>query len=109
MGNYSDKASSVRVDFFKKSGKWYCTEAVEWKTYEGEVDKGGKLIHDAFAEALVAHLRDPETKRVRLDDMTAVCLEPYHVHSHPIMLGVKEAVARVDGTTPKNRPMGARP
>jgi hypothetical protein len=29
MGHYSDKSTSVRVDFFKASGKWYCTEAVE--------------------------------------------------------------------------------
>lgn len=88
MSNYSDNADS-------------CTEAVEWRTYEGAPDKGGKLIHDAFAEALVAHLRDSETGHVRLDDMTAVCLEPYHMHSHPLMLTVKDAVAMVDGTAPK--------
>lgn len=42
---------------------------------------------------------------MRLDDMTAVCLEPYHVHSHPIMLDVKAAVALVDGTAPRYRPL----
>lgn len=107
MGNYSDKANSVRVDFFKKSGEWYCTEAVEWKTYDGTLTEGGKLIHDAFAETLVAHLRDPKTERVRLDDMTAVCLEPYHEHAHPLMLSVKEAVAIVDGIAPKYKPLRA--
>lgn len=107
MSNYSDKANSVRVDFFKKSGKWYCTEAVDWLTYEGSPDKGGKLIHDAFAETLVKHLRDNATGRTRLGDMTAVCLEPYHEHAHPLMLSVKDAVAIVDGTAPKYKPLRA--
>lgn len=87
MSNYSDDSASVRVDFFKDSGKWYCTEAVKWKTYSG------KLIHEAFAEALEAHLRNP-SGGYRLDDMMAVCLEPYHEHAHPLMLPVKEAIAR---------------
>ena len=71
---YSDKPQMVRVDFFKESGKWYTTEAVEWLQY------AGCLIHDAFERSLQKHLKG------RLEGMTAVCLKPYHEHSHPIML-----------------------
>lgn len=73
--NYSDDDNMVRVDFFKDSGKWYTTEAVKWLEYKG-------LIHDAFRKSLDAHLGG------RLKGMTAVCLEPYHEHSHPITLKV---------------------
>lgn len=92
MGNYSDDAGSVRVDFFKPSGKWYCTEAVKWTgPYLGTDEATGKitLIHDAFAHSLAEHLgrQDPW----RLEDMVAVCLEPYHEHSHPLMVRVADA------------------
>jgi hypothetical protein len=76
--------SMVRVDFFKPSGKWYTTEAVRWT---GHYDKG--LIHREFAKSLKDHLDVPGKKR-RLSNMLAICLEPYHQHAHPIMLGVDE-------------------
>lgn len=77
---YSENESDVRVDFFKPSGKWYTTESVRW-TGEWEGEK--QLIHDAFAKSLRDHVKDNPN---RLDGMTAVCLEPYYEHSHPIML-----------------------
>lgn len=87
MSNYSDDAASVRVDFFKESGKWYCTEAVVWleglyfgRSKEGEIN----LIHDAFRKSLDAHFGG----RPRLRGMRAICLEPYHEHSHPISIVV---------------------
>ncbi len=73
--NYSDDASMVRVDFFKPSGKWYCTEAVHWLTYDGST-----LIHDVFRTSLETHLKG------RLRGMTAVCLQPCHQHAHPLMI-----------------------
>ena len=84
MSHYSDKSESVRVDFFKESGKWGYTEAVIW-TGSYRYDKGN----------------------VRHRGMTAVCLEPYHEHSHPIMMTVDHAVALVDGTVPKYQPLAA--
>ncbi len=78
---YCDNPTYVRVDFFRNKGKWYATESVQWLSY----DKS--LIHDAFKEALRNHFKDTPD---RLSGMTAVCLEPYHQHSHPIM--VKEWV-----------------
>lgn len=83
MSNYSDDASSIRVDFFKPSGKWYTTEAVKWT--------GGYkdcCIHQAFRESLISHFGG--TLSQRLSGMTAVCLEPYHEHTHPITMVVGE-------------------
>ena len=74
--NYSNEERMVRVDFFKPSGKWYTTEAVEWV---GE----GKYIIDEFKNSLVEHFKD---NPLRLSNMHAVCLEPYHQYSFPLML-----------------------
>ena len=78
MGHYTDDSSSVRVDFFKPSGKWYTTEAVIWT---GNWAKDEGLIYDAFTKSLRDHLG------TRLSDMVAVCIEPYHELSFPLMLG----------------------
>ena len=78
---YTDDERMVRVDFFKESGKWYCTEAVKWT---GEYHSNS-LMHDEFKKSLRDHL-----KGERLNDMVAVCLEPYHIHSHPIMMKISE-------------------
>jgi hypothetical protein len=73
---YTTDSAMVRVDFFKPTGKWYCTEAVKWT---GEYS-GKSLIHDEFAKSLRDHLGQ------RLSDMDAVCLHPYHEHAHPIQI-----------------------
>lgn len=72
---YTTDDSMVRVDFFKESGKWYCTEAVKWTGGYREC-----CIHSAFIESLRDHLGD------RLEGMDAICLEPYHENSHPIQI-----------------------
>lgn len=77
---YSDNPKMVRVDFFKQSGKWYETEAVEW-TGEWKGNKQG--IHDAFKQSLRDHFKD---KPGRYSDLDAVCLHPYHEHEHPIQI-----------------------
>jgi hypothetical protein len=82
MGFTTDERM-VRVDFFKPSGKWYTTEAVKWT---GHYDKG--LIHREFAQSLKDHFFGAPARR--LSGMLAVCLEPYHQHTHPIMLHVDE-------------------
>ena len=73
---YSADYEMVRVDFFKPSGKWYTTEAVKWS---GKWNGGGIL--EAFAQSLRDHLHNG-----RLSEMDAICLKPYHEHSHPIMI-----------------------
>lgn len=75
---YSDLDSSVRVDFFKPNGKWYCTEAMHWTgPYRG-------LIRDDFSASLKNHLR--QSNGYRLAGLVAVCLEPYHEHAFPQMV-----------------------
>lgn len=99
MSHYSDKPSSVRVDFFRDhdgaASKWYCTDAVEWITYEapynknGNKQESGKMLEDAFVEALWEHLGRADDGGVRrLRGMWAVCLEPYHEHGHPLIIRV---------------------
>lgn len=84
MSHYSQDPAQVRVDFFKESGKWYCTEAVKWITYHGNTQVG-----HAFAEALDKHLEKANGGR-RLSGMIAVCLEPYHEHAFPQMMKVDD-------------------
>jgi hypothetical protein len=81
--NYCDNPASVRVDFWKESGKWYTTEAVIWT---GEWKGENQLIHDAFRQSLKDHFGG----RPRMLGMRATCLEPYHEYSHPISLIVDE-------------------
>ena len=86
---YIDDESMVRVDFFKPSGKWYYTIGIKWLTYfspnskhlgEGKV---GLLIFDAFEEALKEAGEITDKDR---EGWFAVCLKPYHEHSHPLMI-----------------------
>lgn len=76
MSHYSEHEDSVRVDFFNEYGKWKYTEAVRWT---GEFHTG--LIHDEFIKSLKEHLG---ASKPRLRGLRAICLEPYHAHSHPI-------------------------
>ena len=102
MSHYSDDPRSVRVDFFKENGKWYCTEAVKWTSvYHSEDRVNGKmvLLHNAFAKALRDHLwteqgaTGTELGRYRLKGMVAVCLQPYHEREVPLMMRVDIAVS----------------
>jgi hypothetical protein len=76
--NYSNSSNMVRVDFFKESGKWYTTEAMEWLSYEKE-------IHQAFIDSLRAAFIKGDG-HARYSGMTAVCLQPYSKNEHPLML-----------------------
>lgn len=76
MSNYSDKANMCRVDFFKGSGKWHTTEAVEF------LDSSYSLHPStAFKAALDNHFKDSPH---RLSGMTAVCLDPYVENAFPL-------------------------
>lgn len=95
MSHYSEHPDHIRVDFFKQNGSWYTTEEVEWVgPWKAE---GAKLIYDQFAETLIRHLRGTaqDSNYIRLSDMLAVCLEPYHENAFPLMMYVKDAIRLV--------------
>jgi hypothetical protein len=92
--NFTTQSGRVRIDFFKPSGKWYGTASVDMEGFY----KG--VIHDCvFAACEAEHAKGDEgewgytfsprdiLERDKEDGgWTIVCLEPYHEHSHPVML-----------------------
>lgn len=80
MGNFSTNESCVRVDIFKASGKWYSTFAIDMAGYYKEPS-----LKEALAKALYEQTRYKEDEE---GDLFAVCLDPYHENSHPIMIKV---------------------
>lgn len=74
---YIEDETMVRVDFFKRSGKWSHTIGMKWIGYDG-------YIFDEFKRSLRSYFND----KVKLGGMTAVCLEPYNRNAHPIMIDV---------------------
>ena len=82
MSNYSENPQSVRVDFFRPTGKWYTTKVIIFDRWYGtnESDEIEETIHDTFKRCLREQLGG------RLNGMIAVCLEPYHEHAHPLMV-----------------------
>lgn len=96
MGNYSENEGSVRVDFFKDSGKWHETVAVDMRSFycgrrETAGDRPIYLLPDAVIEALRADLTMRRADgTLRYAGCWAVCLDPYHEFSHPQMFRVPE-------------------
>lgn len=82
MSHYIENPGMCRVDFFKESGKWYTTEAIDlspWYTNQP---------YDALTFALKKHLLRKEGSGYRLSGMWAICLEPYNHLSFPLMMKV---------------------
>lgn len=79
MSHYSDDPQRVRVDIFKPGGKWYTTIEVKWLRYRSGNDES---IHDIFRESLRKECNSSNAYQ----GMTAVCLNPYHEHAHPLMI-----------------------
>lgn len=70
----------VRVDFFKQSGKWHAKEGMLWDRYKSVDSNGYESLRDTFLRCLKNQFGD------RYNGMIAVCLEPYHEHSYPVMV-----------------------
>lgn len=88
MSHYSNDLASCRVSFFRcdengRPYKWYADEAVKFLIWKGSPAEGGKLLHDAFLQALRRHLTW-EGEHLRYRGMMAICLDPYHENSCPI-------------------------
>lgn len=76
--NYSQRPGMVRVDFFKPSGKWKETVAMDMSgVYDFD------LIHDAVRTALRNNFGDGVEA---FKGLTMVILEPYHKNAHPILM-----------------------
>lgn len=72
MSNYSENEGSVRMSLFKPSGKWYSDSAVDMSAHYNT-----SCIHTAVSLAWNRPLEP---------GWILICLEPYHQHSHPVML-----------------------
>lgn len=79
--HFSENPGSVRVEFFKPSGKWYMTEALDmrdfWKSGPGNLSPS-----DAVRSAL---LRTERGARL-LEQFIVVVFEPYHEQAYPVCL-----------------------
>ena len=73
---YSTNEGIVRADLFKPSGKWHESIALDMSA-----DYNKTLIHSAVCDAWVRAGRSALEAGWLL-----VVLEPYHKHSHPVML-----------------------
>lgn len=79
MSGYSENPGNVRVDQYKRrSGKWYETFAIDMSKYWSGKDY---LIHDAVRLAI-----EDRIGRQDYEYWIFVVNEPYHEHSHPVML-----------------------
>jgi hypothetical protein len=77
MTNYSENSGSVKVDFYKPSGKWYMTEAWDMSKYY--------TVGFTSTDAVIQMFED-KGKRDMLDRFIVVVDEPYHEQEVPVML-----------------------
>jgi hypothetical protein len=86
MTNYSENPGMVRVDYFKPSGKWYMTEAIDMSPAWDTPD-----IFDAVRHSLnYAWVANHNGRGDAWHQFTVVILEPYHKNAYPIMIVAKE-------------------
>ena len=71
---FSTDVEQVRVDVFRPSGKWSATVALRFDTYKDE------LIHDVLERCMREQYPEYASGYI------LVCLDPYHEHSHPLMI-----------------------
>jgi hypothetical protein len=80
MTHFSENPGMVRVDYFKPSGKWYMTEAIDMSEFWDH----GIIPNEAVKKALDASRpkREPGWWR----QFTVVVTEPYHKSAYPVMI-----------------------
>lgn len=82
--NYSDYPYQCRLDIFKPSGKWHMTTVIE-------LDDG--LYHEPIIQNAVIKGIEKAMGVGYIEThpgWSAVCLEPYHENTHPIMIKFEE-------------------
>lgn len=80
--NYSENSDSVRVDYFKPSGKWYMTEALDMSGYWDEASVYSAVIKSLDDAWNLRHGGRPSAWR----QFTIVVLEPSHRNAYPVMI-----------------------
>lgn len=75
--NYSDKSYMCRVDFFTENGKWKYTDEIDLCSIWND-----SILTDAFAKKMI--------ELGRYKGLIAICLDPYHQHSFPLMYRIPE-------------------
>lgn len=81
---YTIDSGMVRVDYFKPSGKWYMTEAIDMSPWYDYSD-----IYVAVERAL--DNSRPERNSGWWSQFTVVVLKPYHKNAYPIMIVSEDA------------------
>jgi hypothetical protein len=79
MTHYSSRASQVKVEMYRLSGKWYMDETIDMNEFYHELS-----VRDAVVKAL--HKSHPDTAERWLDQFIIVASEPYHKNGHPQMI-----------------------
>ena len=79
---YTTNSSHVRVDRFKESGKWYDTLEINMENHYDDLNIY-KALRDSINETMQF---ENYVQRWLSQGGSFVCLEPYHQHSHPVML-----------------------
>lgn len=81
MTNYSENPGMVRVDYFKESGKWYMTEAVDMSEFWDYAITPSDAVQAALKKA-----------GRWLPHFNIVALEPYHKSAYPVMFPANSEV-----------------
>lgn len=92
----ADIGARVRVDLFKASGKWYSTCHVDMRAWYDSMN-----IHGAVRASCMAEAADPKggwgigsnINEWLREGGFAVCADPHHKNSHPVMLSAKDVRA----------------
>lgn len=82
--NFSKNESSVRLDVFKMSGKWYDTFAIDMNEFYNE-----PVVGDAVKKAIIKHtVYEPACNEKEIS-LIGVVLQPYHENAFPQLVYLK--------------------
>lgn len=81
---YTIDPAIVRVDIFKATGKWYTTIEINMAD-QYDMDSTTNAVKEALSRTKWKPIDDTS----HLAPLFAVCLEPYHKNSFPIVIWLK--------------------
>lgn len=85
MTHYSRDPENCRIDIFRESGKHYTTIQIRINGFD--------YNHSSTKEAVRKNLYE-ELGDNQYAGFLAVCLEPYHKNSHPVMFEIERSHKR---------------